>query len=77
MAASRERIVDRTATRDTRLQDAKAGRHDAKLGIDDGLIERMRDGADQAGRRAARKLSVGIERENIANAVEALQWGRP
>ncbi len=53
---------------DARLQDAKAHRDDAALGIDDGLIQRMRDGADQPRSCAARKLGVGVEREHVANA---------
>ena len=62
--------------RDARLQDSKTRSDDAALGVDDGLIEGMGDGADQAGRSAAGKLRIAVERENVANAVEAPRSGQ-
>ena len=65
MEASRERDAELHADADTRLQDAVALGDDAQFGIDDGPVERMSDGADHAVRRAARKLRIGVEREDV------------
>ena len=65
------------ADADARLQDAVALGDDAQLGIDDGLVERMRDGADQACGGAARKLRVGVEGEDVAHLARARRGGRP
>ena len=42
--------------------------------MDDGLVERVRDGAGHAGRGAAGKLRVGVEGDDVTDVVEDFEW---
>src|SRR5579863_615084 len=55
------------ANTDPRLQNAVSGNHSICLWIDDGLVQRMRQGSGHAVRRASWKLRIRIERNHKAN----------
>src|ERR1700723_2413131 len=44
--------------------------------MDDGLVQRMGNGADQPGCGAARQLGVGVKREHVADLAEQVNAAR-
>ena len=62
------------ADADAWLEDAVSLGDDARAGVDDRLIERVRHGADHAGGGAARKLGVGVERDDVADMLQGVEW---
>ena len=61
------------ADADARLEYPVSLDNDSQLGVNDGLIERMGDGADELGRGTARQLRVGIQSENVADRAERFE----